>query len=175
MHVVEYPVVIAIVVGLVLTWKLHNARWFFILLGILTTVDIVSDPIVKQWTRHYYLWCIFLNFFYLMAILSRGVIAEKLHRATKLRFFELAREKYNLTIPECVLCVLSFVSILLNVSIWIEIQLYYYDILSYPFIYYHLWTPVQYTLHTLAVLALISYIVSVKKSYGVPVNEESRT
>nr|KJZ07518.1 hypothetical protein TW77_15025 [Pseudoalteromonas rubra] len=173
MHIVDMILSSAVFIGLVLTWKDYNARWMFLLLSFFQLVDVTFNPIAIQWTRHYYLWCLALNTFFLFLILTRGVLAGLVFRTTKLTFFKKAREHYCLTIPECAVCIIIFCSMLLNVSIWIEIQLYYYEVLNYPFIYHHLWSPAQYTFHILDTLALFTFMIRSMRSKGELVYERN--
>ena len=173
MDFVEMLMSSMVLIGLVLTWKDTNARWMFTLLLIFQLIDIITNPIAMQWTRHYYLWCLLLNVCFLFLILTRGILAELLFKVTKLQFFKHAKKAYSLTIPECAYCLMIFISAFLDISIWIEIQLYYYDILEYPFIYHHVWSPVQRAIHILASLALVTFITKVKRSEGALVYEKN--
>ncbi|MEC4090225.1 hypothetical protein [Pseudoalteromonas rubra] len=168
MHAVEIVLSSIAFVGLLLTWKDYNARWMFIILGVFQIVESTSEPVTIQWTRHYYLWCVALNALLLALILFRGVLADKLFTFTKVRFFSNARSHYQLTIPECAICVTVLATTVLSLCAWAEIQLYYYDIMSYPFIYHHIWKPAQYSLHILESLALITFITRTLRSHGAP-------
>ncbi len=166
MHFIEMMLSSVVFIGLILTWKDYNARWLFSLMLLLQLVDMTVNPITISWTRHYYLWCLVLNICFLALFLTRGVQAEALYKLTKIEFFKKARERYVLTIPECCICLLLFVASMLCLATWVEIQLYFYKVLSYPFIYHHVWSPTQYILHILESLTLITFIVHVRRSKG---------
>ncbi|TMP26726.1 hypothetical protein CWB99_17855 [Pseudoalteromonas rubra] len=166
MHIVEVLLSSVTLIGLIMTWQHYNARWLFLILILVQSIEATVKPIAIQWTQHYYLWLLFANILYLLLLLTRSVLARRLHKASGLNFFKLAGENYSLTVPECAYYVLALVSMILCGAQWIEIQLYYYKILEYPFIYHHVWVPVMYALHVLQSLSLITYIFVIKRTQG---------
>ncbi|WP_125560999.1 hypothetical protein [Pseudoalteromonas rubra] len=160
MSYVELPLLLALPLALLLTWKDVNARWLIFTLCALQAIDMIAFPIVINWTQHYYIWCVLLNLVFIIVVIGRKQWANILFEKTRVKFFNQVIQNYNFTVAECAFLVMYSASIIVNLITWGEVQLYAHKIISTPLFYSYIYTPAQIVIHTLESLAVITFVAN---------------
>ncbi|WP_440053805.1 hypothetical protein ACSLBF_13015 [Pseudoalteromonas sp. T1lg65] len=155
---------IAIIAGLLLTWKSLNARWLFFVLVFLQCLEIITHPFTINWTQHYYLWCVLLGSLLPLSLIFRNAIAYYLSETLDSDYFRSIQKSYQLTPLECAFIVIYLISAVFHFSVWLEIQLYMAHIIDNVFLYTYVWEGFQITAQCLEIMAMLTFIMTERKS-----------
>ncbi|KAF7781534.1 hypothetical protein PRUB_b0786 [Pseudoalteromonas rubra] len=122
--IVDHAQPLVIVLGLLLSWKVPTARWFFLSYLAVIVVNIAVFSITIEWRVHYYLFQAFVNIVFILPIVYRRDLALFLYRKTDVRFFLQVYEKQSLSSQECMILLVFALAVVVNLVTWLEVLAY---------------------------------------------------
>lgn len=115
-----------ILLGLLLSWKVPTARWFFISYLTVILINIVMFSISIKWKTHYYVFQAFINVVFMLPIIYRRDLALLLYSKTGMEFYRQVYERQYLSSQECMILLIFTFAILVNIATWLEVLAYKY-------------------------------------------------
>lgn len=146
------------IIALFLVWGSVNGRWFILSLLFLEIIDMTLLPLFAHLQTPYYALVVLLNTVFLIGILGRQYWASILFKYTRVRYFSEATRQYALSPHEAAICLLFFMSLVVNLVAGIEVWLYLSYFIDRTFVVEYILNPVQILVHILECLVVIAYI-----------------
>ncbi|AOT07575.1 hypothetical protein [Pseudoalteromonas luteoviolacea] len=123
---VDHAQLAFIVLGLLISWKVPTARWFFISYLVVISINMTMFPITFEWKTHYYIFQAFLNIVFILPIVYRRDLALFLYNKTGANFYKQVYEKQKLSSQECMILIIFCGAVLVNSYTWLEVLAYKY-------------------------------------------------
>jgi len=120
---IDYLPTIVTFFALIHNWKELNIRWFLILGLTVGCLDNYSIQYAIHWTTHYYIWAIFVNLLFILPVLYRKQIAQKIYNFSDISFFYEAT-KFKFSQQEAAIVLICFISIIGNAISYVEVFLF---------------------------------------------------
>ncbi|AOT07838.1 hypothetical protein [Pseudoalteromonas luteoviolacea] len=118
--------------ALIISWKNLNFRYLLLLLIGIEAFDSAMYFKAVSWGNVYYLWGFFMCTLFIVPVLTRRLIAEKLE--PNIEFFRKAKKNYRFTRQEGGLLFLFYVTAITFLITFAEVNLYKLFLIdSYPF------------------------------------------
>ncbi|MBD1581705.1 hypothetical protein [Pseudoalteromonas sp. S16_S37] len=127
---IDYVPMICVLFGLIMTWKVESARWFFISCLTLEIFGLAMTDIVMQWNTHFYIYCVFISLVFLLPIVYRKRLAMWLYSKTGYEYFNNVCKTHRFVPQEAGIICIAILACTINFVTWIEVLLYKYSFLS---------------------------------------------
>ncbi|KAF7775074.1 hypothetical protein PCIT_a1173 [Pseudoalteromonas citrea] len=124
--IADYAQLFFIVLGLLMSWKVATARWFFLSYLAVIIINMVMFSITIAWNTHYYIFQAFLNIVFILPIVYRRDLALFFYSKTGLNFYQRVYEKQKLSTQECMILLIFSLALVVNISTWLEVLAYKY-------------------------------------------------
>ncbi|MCG7546485.1 hypothetical protein [Pseudoalteromonas sp. Of7M-16] len=123
---VDHALFIFIILGLIVSWKVATARWFFISYLVVILINMTMFSITFEWKTHYYIFQAFLNIVFILPVVYRRDLALFLHKKIGANFYQQVHEKQSLSSQECMILIIFFGAAVVNLVTWFEVLAYKY-------------------------------------------------
>ncbi|CAH9053307.1 hypothetical protein PSECIP111951_00795 [Pseudoalteromonas holothuriae] len=127
---IDYVPMVCVLIGLIMTWKVESARWFFISYIAVEMFSLAMTDTVMQWNTHFYIYCVFISLVFLLPIVYRKRLAMWLYSKTGYEYFNKVLKTHRFVPQEAGIICVILLAILVNFVTWIEVLLYKYSFLS---------------------------------------------
>lgn len=164
----DYPTYLTfpvLVLSMILARKHDSAMWFLSTLLLVEIIDLVMHDISMTWTTHYYIWCVFVNVIFFIAVIYRKTLSAHLYNLTQIDYFKRAFINHSFSIQEGAMLCIFFASLIINLITYIEVLLYKYYVIDTAYIKLYVRDGVQVALHIFMALAALSFSTLRAKDY----------